>query len=211
MKISEIFTSIQGESTFCGLPCTFIRVAGCNLRCKYCDTTYALEGGEEFKLEHILNNVRETGVSLVEITGGEPLLQEECYLLIQFLLEDGYDVLLETNGSVSMEKVDSRVVKIVDIKCPGSGMSDHMDFSNIAYLTQKDEVKFVISDREDFDWSRKIIDRYRIVEKCKVLVSPVLPKMEARKLAGWIIEERLPVRLQLQLHKFIWPELKRGV
>ena len=211
MKISEIFTSIQGESTFCGLPCTFIRVAGCNLRCKYCDTTYALEGGEELKLSQILSSVRDSEISLVELTGGEPLLQDECYLLVNLLLEEGYEVLLETNGSVPLDKVDSRVVKIVDIKCPGSGMSDHMDFSNIAYLAQKDEVKFVISDREDFDWARKIIDRYRIIEKCKVLVSPVFSKMEAKKLASWIIEERLPLRLQLQLHKFIWPDMSRGV
>ncbi|MBW1855907.1 MAG: radical SAM protein [Deltaproteobacteria bacterium] len=161
MKISEIFTSIQGESTFCGLPCTFIRVAGCNLRCKYCDTTYALEGGEELELDQILSRVRDSGISLVELTGGEPLIQDECYLLVNLLLEEGYAVLLETNG--------------------------------------------------DFDWARKIIDRYRIVEKCKVLVSPVFSKMEAKKLASWIIEERLPVRLQLQLHKFIWPDMNRGV
>jgi len=211
MKISEIFTSIQGESTFCGLPCTFVRVTGCNLRCRYCDTTYTFEEGEELNLDQILNRVRESGISLVELTGGEPLIQEECYLLINLLLEEGYDVLLETNGSVSLEKVDGRVVKIVDIKCPGSGMSEHMDFSNIAYLAQKDEVKFVISDREDFDWAREIIGKYRLIEKCKVLISPVFPKMEAKKLASWIIEERLPVRLQLQLHKFIWPELNRGV
>ena len=211
VKISEIFTSIQGESTFCGLPCTFIRMAGCNLRCKYCDTTYALEGGEELTLDQILSKVRDSGISLVELTGGEPLLQDECYLLVNLLLEEGYDVLLETNGSVPLDKVDSRVVKIVDIKCPGSGMSDHMDFSNIAYLAQKDEVKFVISSREDFDWAMKIIDRYKIIEKCKVLVSPVFSKMEAQKLASWIIDEKLPVRLQLQLHKFIWPDMNRGV
>ena len=211
MKISEIFTSIQGESTFCGLPCTFVRVTGCNLRCRYCDTTYAFEEGEELNLDQILNRVRESGISLVELTGGEPLIQEECYLLIKLLFEEGYDVLLETNGSVPLEKVDSRVVKIVDIKCPGSGMSDHMDFSNIAYLAQKDEVKFVISDREDFDWAREIIGKYRLIEKCKVLISPVSCKIEAKEIACWILEEKLPVRLHVQLHKFIWPELNRGV
>ena len=211
MKISEIFTSIQGESTFCGFPCTFIRVAGCSLRCNYCDTPYAREGGNELKLDQILSRVRDSGISLVELTGGEPLLQDECYLLVTLLLEEGYNVLLETNGSVPLDKVDSRVVKIVDIKCPGSGMSDYMDFSNIAYLAQKDEVKFVISDREDFDWARKIIDRYGIVEKCTVLLSPVFSKIEAKKLARWIIEEKLSVRLQLQLHKFIWPDMSRGV
>lgn len=211
MRVTEIFTSIQGESTFCGLPCTFIRMTGCNLRCKYCDTPYALEGGEELDLDQILDRVREAGISLVELTGGEPLLQEECYLLINLLLEEGYTVLLETNGSLTLEKLDSRVMKIVDIKCPGSGMSEKMDFSNVNYLTGKDEVKFVISDKGDFDWAKGIIDKYGLIEKCKVLISPVLSRLEAKEVAGWILEERLPVRLQLQLHKVIWPDLDRGI
>ena len=211
MKVTEIFTSIQGESTFCGLPCTFIRMTGCNLRCKYCDTPYALEGGKELDLDQILDKVRESGISLVELTGGEPLLQEECYLLINLLLEEGYTVLLETNGSLTLKKLDSRVMKIVDIKCPGSGMSEKMDFSNVNYLTGKDEVKFVISDKGDFDWAKGIIDTYGLIEKCKVLISPVLSRLEAKEVAGWILEERLPVRLQLQLHKVIWPDLDRGI
>lgn len=211
MKITEIFGSIQGESTFSGFPCTFIRVAGCNLRCSYCDTPYAFEGGEELNLEQILNKVRKVGISLVELTGGEPLLQEECHSLIELLLDEGHTVLLETNGSLPLEKVDNRVVKIVDIKCPGSGMSARMDFSNIDCLDGKDEVKFVIGDRGDFDWAREIIDTYELIERCKVLISPVLSKLEAREIAGWILEEKLSVRLQLQLHKFIWPEQVRGV
>jgi len=211
MRIAEIFSSIQGESTFCGLPCTFIRVTGCNLRCKYCDTPYAFEGGEELKLDQILNRVKEAGIFLVELTGGEPLLQDECYLLINLLLKEGYNILLETNGSIPLEKIDTRVIKIMDIKCPSSGMSAHMVFSNIAYLDQKDEVKFVISNRDDFDWARRIIDRYKLIEKCKVLISPVYSELEARQVAGWILEERLAVRLQLQLHRYIWPELNRGV
>jgi len=211
MRVTEIFTSIQGESTFSGLPCTFIRMTGCNLRCKYCDTPYALEGGEELDLDQILDRVREAGISLVELTGGEPLLQEECYLLINLLLEEGYTVLLETNGSLTLEKLDSRVMKIVDIKCPGSGMSEKMDFSNVNYLTGKDEVKFVISDKGDFDWAKGIIDKYGLIEKCKVLISPVLSRLEAKEVARWILEERLPVRLQLQLHKVIWPDLDRGI
>jgi len=211
MKVTEIFTSIQGESTFCGLPCTFIRMTGCNLRCKYCDTPYALEGGEELDLDQIMDKVKEAGISLVELTGGEPLLQEECYLLINLLLEEGYTVLLETNGSLTLEKLDSRVMKIVDIKCPGSGMSEKMDFSNVNYLTGKDEVKFVISDKGDFDWAKGIIDTYGLIEKCKVLISPVLSRLEAKEVAGWILEERIPVRLQLQLHKVIWPDLDRGI
>ena len=211
MVITEIFTSIQGESTFCGFPCTFIRVTGCNLRCRYCDSTYAFEEGEEWKLDQIMSKVREAGISLVELTGGEPLLQEECYLLMKLLLEVGYTVLLETNGSISLKNVDRKVIKIVDIKCPSSGMSAHMDFSNIDCLYGTDEVKFVIADRGDFDWAREIINRYRLIEKCKVLISPVFSKLEAREVASWILKERLPVRLQLQLHKFIWPELTRGV
>jgi 7-carboxy-7-deazaguanine synthase len=186
-------------------------MTGCNLRCKYCDTPYALEGGEELDLDQIMDRVREAGISLVELTGGEPLLQEECYLLINLLLEEGYTVLLETNGSLTLEKLDSRVMKIVDIKCPGSGMSEKMDFSNVNYLTGKDEVKFVISDKGDFDWAKGIIDTYGLIEKCKVLISPVLSRLEAKEVAGWILEERLPVRLQLQLHKVIWPDLDRGI
>ena len=211
MKITEIFTSIQGESTFCGLPCTFIRVTGCNLRCKYCDTPYALEGGEELRLDQVMNKVGEAGISLVELTGGEPLLQKESYLLISLLLKEGYTVLLETNGSLPIEEVDGRVIKIMDIKCPSSGMSDKMNFSNVDCLDDKDEVKFVIGSRVDFDWAKGIIDTYRLVEKCKVLISPILSKLDAKELAGWILKERMPVRLQLQLHKFVWPDLSRGV
>ena len=211
MKVTEIFTSIQGESTFSGLPCTFIRMTGCNLRCRYCDTPYALEGGEELQVEQVVNKVGESGISLVEITGGEPLLQEECYVLITLLLEEGYTVLLETNGSLSLEKVDSRVIKIVDFKCPGSGMSTKMDFSNVKHLDEKYEVKFVISDRDDFDWAKGIIKKYRLIEKCTVLMSPVVSSLEAREIAGWILDDTLQVRLQLQLHKIVWPESESGV
>ena len=211
MKITEIFTSIQGESTFSGLPCTFIRMTGCNLRCKYCDTPYALGGGEELSLDQVMNKVGEAGISLVELTGGEPLLQKECYLLISLLLKEGCTVLLETNGSLPLKEVDGRVIKVMDIKCPSSGMSDKMNFSNVDCLDSKDEVKFVVGNRVDFDWAKGIIDTYRLVEKCKVLISPILSKLEAKELAGWILKERMPVRLQLQLHKFIWPDLSRGI
>jgi 7-carboxy-7-deazaguanine synthase len=211
MIITEIFTSIQGESTFCGLPCTFVRVTGCNLRCSYCDTLYAREEGEEFTVEQIVERVKSSSISLVELTGGEPLLQEESYTLTTHLLEEGFTVLLETNGSVSVADVDKRVVKVVDIKCPGSGMSQHMDFSNMQYLDEKDEVKFVVSDREDFQWAQKTIETYQLVDRCKVLISPVVTRIKAREVARWIVEETVPVRLQLQLHKYIWPELQRGV
>lgn len=211
MKIAEIFTSIQGESSFCGLPCTFVRTSGCNLRCAYCDTPYALEGGEELSLNQVVDRVKQSGISLVELTGGEPLLQEECYGLMNRLLKEGYTALLETNGSLSLEAVDQRVVKIMDMKCPGSGMSEQMNFSNLDCLDGKDEVKFVVGDRVDFDWAKGIMHAYRLVEKCKVLISPILSQLQPRELAGWILHERMPVRLQVQLHKLIWPDLKRGV
>lgn len=211
MKIAEIFTSIQGESTYTGLPCTFIRFAGCNLRCTYCDTPYAFEEGEELTLGEVMDKVQKAGIILVELTGGEPLLQEECYELMDSLRKKKYSVLVETNGTVSVEKVAEGIVKIVDFKCPSSGMSAYNDFSNVKCLDHQDEVKFVIGAREDFAWAREVVDRYTLVSKCKVLFSPVVPTLEARKLAGWILEEKLPVRLQLQLHKLIWPECNRGV
>lgn len=211
MKISEIFTSIQGESSFAGLPCTFIRFAGCNLRCHYCDTPYALEGGMELEPDQIVSKVRECGISLNEITGGEPLLQEECYFLIRLLLNEGNTVLLETNGSIALDRVDRGVIKIMDMKCPSSGMTEQMDFSNINYLSRQDEVKFVIGSREDFDWARKVICDYELLDRCKVLISPLQPNLEAKQAAQWILEEKLPVRLQLQLHKIIWPNKDRGV
>ena len=211
MKISEIFTSIQGESSFAGLPCTFIRFAGCNLRCHYCDTPYALEGGVDLEPDQIISTVRESGISLTEITGGEPLLQEECYFLIRLLLNEGNTVLLETNGSIPLDRVDRRVIKIMDMKCPGSGMTEQMDFSNINHLSNQDEVKFVIGNREDFDWARNVICEYELVDRCKVLISPLQPNLEAQQAAQWILEEKLPVRLQLQLHRIIWPTKDRGV
>ena len=211
MKISEIFTSIQGESSFSGLPCTFIRLTGCNLRCSYCDTSYALEGGEDLYLDQIMTKVKAAGNFLTELTGGEPLLQEESLDLSALLLKEGYTVLLETNGSILLDSVDPGVVKIMDLKCPSSGMSDQMDFSNVDYLTKRDEVKFVISDRTDFDWAREVISSYGLVEKCKILISPRLSELKPETAASWIIDEKLPVRLQLQLHKLIWPGRDRGV
>jgi 7-carboxy-7-deazaguanine synthase len=211
MKIAELFSSLQGESTFAGLPCTFVRAAGCNLRCTYCDTLYAREGGAEVTTEQIFREVKKAGISLVALTGGEPLLQEESYRLMDCLLQEGYRVLLETNGSVSVERLDQRVVKIMDLKCPGSGMSGQMIFSNIALLNRDDEVKFVISDKGDFDWALRIIRDYGLVARCHVLISPVLQRLGPAQAADWILQERLPVRLQLQQHKLIWPERASGL
>lgn len=210
MNIAELFTSIQGESTFAGLPCTFVRVAGCNLRCSYCDTLYAREGGAEMTVEHLCRVVKEAGIALVELTGGEPLLQEDSYRLMDCLLKEGYRVLLETNGSVSVERLDKRVIKIMDLKCPGSGMSRHMEFSNFDLLNRHDEVKCVVSDRADFDWAVRIIREYRLAERCSVLISPVRQRLKPAQVAEWILQERLPVRLQLQLHTLIWPEKASG-
>ena len=203
MKISEIFTSIQGESTFCGLPCTFIRMAGCNLQCRYCDTTYAREGGEELTLDQIVKRVKDAGISLIELTGGEPLLQEECYLLIEILLKEGYDVLIETNGSLPLEKVDSRVIKIVDIKCPGSNQASFMDWDNIARLREGDEIKFVISERPDFDFAMATLQKYPDLMQHPIHLSPNLSELTAEELAEWILNAKSPVRLQLQLHKIL--------
>lgn len=210
MKIAELFSSIQGESTFAGLPCTFIRTAGCNLTCSYCDSPYSREGGEDVPTEHILSTVKEAGFFLVELTGGEPLLQEESYPLMTHLLAAGYTVLLETNGSISLERVDNRVIKIMDIKCPGSGMSDYMAFSNVGCLGPDDEVKFVISDKRDFKWAVQIIGDYGLADRCSVLISPVLSRVKPSAAAEWILHEKLPLRLQVQLHKVIWPEKASG-
>jgi 7-carboxy-7-deazaguanine synthase len=211
LKITEIFTSIQGESTYSGLPCTFIRFTGCNLRCSYCDTKYAYEGGEEFTIFELLGRVKEERIALVEITGGEPLLQEGVYNLSEELINEGYTVLMETNGSMSIERLDRRLVKILDLKCPGSGMSEKMDFENLTFLEEKDQVKFVIGNREDYFWTKEIIGRYSLEKRAQVLLSPVTRKVAPKKLAEWILEDRLPVRFQLPLHKYIWGFNARGV
>jgi len=160
--------------------------------------------------EHILRTVKEAGISLVELTGGEPLLQEKSYQLMDCLLDQGYTVLLETNGSISLEQLDKRVVKIMDLKCPGSGMSGYMMFSNIGFLDREDEVKFVISDKGDFDWAVRIIRHYGLLERCRILISPALNRLRPAAAAEWILREKLPVRLQLQQHKLIWPEKASG-
>ena len=211
MKICEIFTSIQGESSYAGLPCTFIRLTGCNLRCTYCDTRYSYDEGSERSAAEILDVVRDSGVKLVEITGGEPLLQEDVYALIERLLDGGYTVLVETNGSVSIRKIDRRAVLILDIKTPGSGMSGEMDFSNLAHLKQSDEIKFVLTGRADYDWAKEIMSKYALGERCHVLFSPAFGNLSPEQLAGWILEDRLDVRLNLQLHTYIFGPGRKGV
>ena len=206
MELAEIFFSIQGESSFAGLPCIFVRLAGCNLRCSYCDTQYAYKKKYDLTIEEILTKIKNYyPISLVEVTGGEPLIQDETYLLLNTLLKNEYQVLLETNGSIPLDKVPSDVIKIVDIKTPSSKMVDKMVWKNVELLNSKDEVKFVLSDRTDFEWAIKKIKEYNLL-KYKLLFSPVESRLDSKTLAEWILEVKMPIRLQLQLHKIIWGE-----
>jgi 7-carboxy-7-deazaguanine synthase len=213
LKVNEIFYSIQGESSYAGRPCVFVRLTGCNLRCSYCDTQYAYEEGEDLEIEAIINRVRSYRCSLVEVTGGEPLMQAETSILISRLLDEGYEVLLETNGSQDIGRIDHRCVRIVDIKCPSSGQAEHNDLENLARLTEKDEVKFVIGTREDYEYAKRTLELVKGTQPDahRVHFSPVFGKLAPATLAGWILEDRLEARLHLQLHNIIWPPGRRGV
>ena len=213
LKVNEIFYSLQGESSFAGLPCVFIRLTGCNLRCSYCDTRYAYESGTEYTVAEILKRISLIKCRLVEITGGEPLIQEETPIMISGLLELGYKVLLETNGSLDIGKIDSRCSRIVDFKCPSSGESDKNCLENLSSLTGNDEVKFVIGNREDYEYATSLVSI--LANNCRNLklpfLSPVFGKMDMRILAEWMLEDNLQARLQVQLHKIIWSAEARGV
>jgi 7-carboxy-7-deazaguanine synthase len=211
MRVTEIFHSIQGESSFVGQPCVFIRLTGCPLRCAWCDTEYAFYGGNEQSVEDILGKVESYGCRLVEITGGEPLAQSDAFPLITKLCERGYDVLIETSGAIDTAAVDARAHVILDVKCPGSGMSDRMHWPNLDRLGRKDEAKFVLADRADYEWARQVLERHELATRCTVLMSPVFGSLDPRQLAEWVLADRLPVRLQLQLHKLIWAPDMRGV
>ena len=211
IKVNEIYLSVQGESSYTGLPCVFIRLTGCNLRCSWCDTAYAFHEGKNMAIDEILRKVCGFGVKLVEITGGEPLMQDEVHLLMRKLIERGDKVMLETGGSISLERVPREVIKIVDLKCPGSGEKEKNNLENLKLLSPHDEVKFVILDRKDYEWSRDLIKRYKIMETAHVLLSPVFEKLELKDLVKWVLEDRLPVRLQTQLHKIIWDKNTIGV
>ncbi len=213
LKVNEIFYSIQGESSFAGRPCVFVRLTGCNLRCSYCDTRYAYDEGEELEIADIVNRVASYQCPLVEVTGGEPLIQEETPVFVHRLLQEGYQVLMETNGSQDIRRVDDSCVKIIDIKCPSSGQHRHNDLRNLDWLTNHDEVKFVISHREDYEYARKILDLMdtKLLKKNQVHFSPVFGGLEPNTLAEWLLEDHLDVRLHLQLHKFIWTPDRRGV
>ncbi|MDO9577728.1 MAG: radical SAM protein [Candidatus Cloacimonadales bacterium] len=212
LKLSEIFFSIQGESSYAGLPCIFIRLSGCNLRCNYCDTKYSYETSFEKSVkEIILETHKYKPIKLVEITGGEPLLQDEVYLLFEKLNLEGYKILLETNGSISLKKVPEYVIKIVDVKTPGSGFENSFLLENLQFIdSEKDELKFVISDRNDYEWSKDFLQKYKL-ENYKILFSTVLEKLDPQILAEWILKDKLSVRMQLQIHKFIWDKETKGV
>lgn len=211
LKIAELFYSIQGESSYAGYPCFFIRLADCNLRCSYCDTRYAYEEEHPlYSIDQILAELDSYPGAIVEVTGGEPLLQEGVYPLLDELLATGRTVLLETNGSQSLTAVPEKVVKIMDVKCPGSGMHEHMDFDNFSLLSPHDEIKFVIGTREDYDWAAHILTDRSLHDIATVTFSPVSSKLPPSELAEWLLQDHLPVRLRLQLHTIIWPGKTRG-
>jgi len=212
LTVTEIFHSIQGESSFAGMPCVFVRLTGCDLRCAWCDTPYAFTEGRKMSVADVLAAVDETGCPLVEITGGEPLLQDDVYPLMEALVARGRTVLLETGGHLSLARVPGAVIKIVDVKCPASGESARTHWPNLDALGPRDEVKFVVQDRADYEFARGTVRERRLDQRCGgVLCSPVHGVLEPRDLAGWILEDRLPVRLQLQVHKYIWDAKTRGV
>jgi len=211
LKINEIYKSVQGESTFSGLPCTFIRLTFCNLRCSYCDTEYAFYEGSDMKVSDIITKVNQLNCNLVEVTGGEPLVQDGCINLLKSLVSNGNKILIETGGALSISKIPKEVTIILDIKCPSSNMSDKNLWTNIDLIKPNDEIKFVIGNQKDYKWSKDIIKKYNLLKRCKVLFSPVYGKMEAKTMVEWILEDSLNVRFQTQLHKSIWPDDAKGV
>lgn len=211
LHVNEVFYSIQGESTYAGRPCVFVRLTGCNLRCRWCDTAYAFHEGELRSVEQVLEQVRAYKCPLVEITGGEPLLQEEVYPLMARLLLEGYEVLIETGGSLSVDRLDPRVVKILDLKAQGSGMDPHNNLDNLRYLDKKDQIKFVVADRRDYEWAKRVMAEHALAEKAQVLFSPVVGELRPGELAEWLLADRLDARLQIQLHKYLWDPARRGV
>lgn len=212
LQIIEIFASVQGETSFAGLPTTFIRLAGCNLRCSWCDTTYSFGRGNIFSYESIFQKVSDFGLKYICITGGEPLLQKNVYGLMSQLSDKGHILTLETSGSLNIDEVDPRVHVILDVKCPGSNMDHKNCLQNLSLLKEKDEVKFVIKDREDYDFAKNICHQYRLFNRHnEILFSPVFEELESKQLVAWIVEDKLPVRLNLQVHKFIWEPQTQGV
>ena len=211
LKINEIYYSVQGESTHVGRPCVFIRLTYCNLRCTYCDTEYAFYKGKDMEITHIMNEIKQWGCNLVEVTGGEPLFQDKCINLLNELINSNYEVMLETGGSLSISDVPKKVIKIVDFKCPSSAMEKKNLWSIVNDLQPHDEVKFVIGNREDFDWAKDRITEYSLDKICTLLFSPTFGKIDPQLIVEWILVENLPVRMQMQMHKMIWSPDKQGV
>lgn len=211
LRVVEIFASIQGETSYAGLSFSFVRLSGCNLRCRYCDTTYAYEGGEEFPLDEVVARVELFGIPRLCVTGGEPLLQPDAPALVEAFLDRGFLVLVETNGTVPLSGLDPRAVKVMDVKCPGSGEHARTDWANLAYLTPRDEVKFVIASREDYEYAKAVVSERLGGAPVQVLFSPAFGFLAPEKLAGWMIGDRLGARFQLQLHKLVWGPDRRGV
>jgi len=212
LKINEIYLSIQGESSKAGLLCVFVRLTYCNLRCTYCDTEYAFYEGKDFTVEQVIQKVNEFDCTLVEITGGEPLVQdEECRHLMKRLSDAGYEVMLETGGSLPIQGIDDRVKIVMDLKCPSSGMMKKNLYDNLNYLKSGDEVKFVIGSFEDYEWTRDIIKKYNLENRCILLLSVVFDKLEPVTLVQWMLKDKIKARFQLQMHKYIWPPEMKGV
>jgi 7-carboxy-7-deazaguanine synthase len=211
LEVTEIYKSVQGESTYMGLPCVFIRLTGCNLRCVWCDTPHAFHDGKKLSIHQIIDEVKSYDINLVEITGGEPLLQKEVFPLMESLLKNKFKVMLETSGSLAINNVPAKVIKIIDLKCPGSGEENKNLWENLNHLTSTDEIKFVIADKTDYEWSKKVLQDYELDKKVPVLFSPVFEKLKLKDLTEWILEDNLPVRLHTQLHKYIWDQKTIGV
>jgi 7-carboxy-7-deazaguanine synthase len=212
LTINEIFHSIQGESTHAGRPCVFVRLTACDLRCSWCDTPYAFHEGQKMSVDEVLGRVDQYGCDVVEITGGEPLLQKEVYPLMQRLIDQGRIVMLETGGHISADQVPEGVIRVIDVKCPGSGESEKNHWPNLDRLRPTDEVKFVIKDRVDYEYARDVVAKHQLLGRCTAaLFSPVHGVLDPKQLAAWVLEDRLPVRVQVQVHKYIWDATTRGV
>ena len=211
LKITEIYPSIQGESSFAGYPCTFIRLTGCPLRCRWCDTAYAFEGGKSQSIDEILEEVKKAGVQMVELTGGEPLAQADCAVLASRLVADGYKVLIETGGSEPIEVLPKEVHVVLDVKCPGSKMDDRNLWTNLDYIKPTDDVKFVLADRADYEWALKVIAERGIAAKANILFSCAFGLLQPKDVAEWMVQDKVTWRLQLQMHKYIWHPRAKGV
>ena len=207
LRLTEIFFSLQGETRTVGLPTVFVRLTGCPLRCQYCDTAYAFQGGAWYEIDTIIAKVKQYNARYITVTGGEPLAQKSCLVLLKRLCDEGYEVSLETSGALDISLVDSRVVKVVDIKTPGSGEVEKNRWENIPHILPHDQIKFVICDQADYEWARQVMEQHRLVDACHVLFSPSYQQIKPGELADWILRDQLPVRFQVQLHKYLWGDV----